>query len=63
MAIKDKKRRYDDPRPGYTRQTFHVKLELLNRFKETAKAEGKTIIQAIEEALENWTYTETDDNE
>lgn len=54
-------RNYDDPRPGYVRQTFYVEIELLNKFKEIARKEGKTLIQAIQEALENWTNYETDD--
>lgn len=51
-------RKYDDPRPGYRRWTVQVDMKLFNDFKKMADKEGKTLIDAMKEAMENWTYTE-----
>lgn len=56
-------RDYDDPRIGYKRHTFHVKVALLERFKRIARLEKKTLIEALEEALENWTGYETESSD
>lgn len=50
---------YDKPKEGYDRWTCHVQIKLLEKFKQVAKAEGKTLIVALQEALENWTNFET----
>ncbi len=49
----------DAPRIGYRRWTSFVNSELLEKFKAVAKKEGKSYVDALEEALENWTYYET----
>lgn len=54
-------RRYDAPRPGYKRWTTQVNIELFKAFCTVAENEDKTLIDAVEEALTNWTYTEGDD--
>jgi hypothetical protein len=50
--------KYDAPRIGYVRWASFVNKELLNKFKEVAKKEKKTYVDALEEALQNWTYYE-----
>jgi hypothetical protein len=50
------KRKYDAPRPGYVRYTVYVKSDLLKDLKTVANLEKKTVLQAVEEALKNWTY-------
>lgn len=67
LAVEKRKKRkqypralnYDKPREGYDRWTCHVRIELLQKFKEVAKSERKTLIVALQEALENWTNFET----
>ncbi len=54
-------RKYDDPRPGYQRWTVQVRKKLLKDFKGVADKEDKSYVDAINEALENWTYVENDD--
>lgn len=54
-------RKFDDPRPGYVRWTTQVREKLLKEFKKVADKENKTLIDAVNEALENWTYAENDD--
>ena len=49
-------RRYDAPRFGYIRWSTQVKPELLKDFKKVAENEDKVLIDAVEEALTNWTY-------
>jgi len=50
--------RRDAPRVGYIRWTSFVDEELLKKFKEVAKSENKSFVDALNEALENWTnYT------
>lgn len=51
-------RKYDAPRPGYRRWTTQVEIKLFNEFRKTAEKEGKTLIDAIKEAMENWTYVD-----
>lgn len=47
--------RADAPRVGYVRWTSFVNEELLQKFKEVARNEKKTYVEALNEALENWT--------
>lgn len=49
-------RKFDAPRPGYKRWSTQVKVELLKDFYQVAENEDKVLIDAVEEALENWTY-------
>ena len=49
---------YDKPRDGYKRWTTFVRTDLLKAFKEVAASEGKPLLVAVEEALENWTNYE-----
>lgn len=56
-------RKYDAPRTGYRRWTTQVKIDLFEKFCEVAANEDKVLIDAVEEALTNWTYTEGDDHE
>jgi|DEB19_MinimDraft_3_1074340.scaffolds.fasta_scaffold72213_2 hypothetical protein len=53
-------RRYDAPRAGYRRWTTQVRLDLFEDFCKVAANEDKVLIDAVEEALENWTYHEGD---
>jgi hypothetical protein len=53
-------RRYDAPRPGYRRWTTQVRLDLFEDFVKVARNEDKVLIDAVDEALTNWTYEETD---
>ena len=48
-------RKRDAAPSGYQRWTAFVRVDLLERFKRIAEKEGKTFLQALEEALENWT--------
>ena len=57
------KRPYDAPRQGYRRWTTYVKLDLFSDFCKVAENEDKVLIDAVEEALENWTYHEGDMDE
>lgn len=54
------KRRFDEPRPGYRRWTTQVRLDLFEQFRTMAANEDKVLIDAVEEALENWVNVETD---
>lgn len=47
--------RADAPRIGYIRWCSYVDKDLLKKFKEVAKSENKTLVEALKEALENWT--------
>ena len=49
-------RKPDAPRPGYKRWSTQVKVELLKDFYQVAENEDKVLIDAVEEALQNWTY-------
>lgn len=60
MTDQKPKRKYDEPRPGYLRATFLLKEQLLKDFKAVAVKEEKTILEAVNEALENWTYFDDD---
>jgi hypothetical protein len=51
----------DAPKVGYIRWTCYVEEELLAKFKEVAAMEGKSLVQAINEALDNWTYFEVEE--
>jgi hypothetical protein len=53
-------RKFDAPRPGYKRWTTQVKVELLADFYQVAANEDKVLIDALEEALTNWTYHDGD---
>ena len=58
---RERKPGYDAPRDGYQRWAIQVKSELLKRFKLVAENEDKTLIDAHQEALENWVnYDEKD---
>jgi hypothetical protein len=56
------KRKYDAPKEGYQRFTAYVSIKLVNDFKKIANLEQKTFSAALEEAIQNWTYTETDND-
>jgi hypothetical protein len=56
-------RKFDAPRPGYKRWTTQVKVELLADFYQVAANEDKVLIDALEEALTNWTYHDGDIHE
>lgn len=59
MASKKKRARgYDEPRPGYVRWCTYVDIKLLEAFKKVAIKENKSFMDAVKEALENWTYAE-----
>ena len=51
----------DAPKVGYVRWTCYVEEELLIKFKDVAATEGKSLVQALNEALDNWTYFEVAD--
>lgn len=53
-------RRYDAPRQGYRRWTTQVRLDLFADFCKVAENEDKVLIDAVEEALSNWTYYDGD---
>lgn len=55
-------RRRDAAPVGYQRWTAFVRVDLLERFKSIAEKEGKTYLQALEEAVENWTDYAPDEN-
>jgi hypothetical protein len=57
---KKEPRKPDAPRPGYKRWSTQVKVELLKDFYEVADNEDKVLIDAVEEALSNWTYQDGD---
>ena len=57
------KKRYDKPPEGYQRYTVYIKTALLERFKKVANAEDKSLVQAVEEAIENWTNWDGDKHE
>jgi hypothetical protein len=56
-------RKPDAPRPGYKRWTTQVKIDLFEDFMKVAANEDKVLIDAVEEALENWTYDNGDTHE
>lgn len=56
-------RRYDAPRKGYKRWTTQVRIELFEEFCKVAANEDKVLIDAVEEALFNWTYPDGDTND
>ena len=60
MAENKPKKAWDAPREGWVRYTIYVNEDLLKKFKETAWNEKKSIVEAIDEASQNWVYT-TDD--
>lgn len=60
--MEKQKRKYDAPKPGYQRFTAYVSIKLVNDFKKIANLEQKTFSAALEEAMKNWTYTETDND-
>jgi hypothetical protein len=55
-------RAFDAAPAGYQRWTAFVRSDLLEQFKRIAKAENKTFLKALEEALENWTYDPDSDS-
>jgi len=56
-------RKPDAPRPGYRRWTTQVRMDLYEKFCEIAANEDKVLIDAVEEALTNWTYHDGDIHE
>jgi len=58
--IKKPLRKPDAPRPGYRRWTTQVRLDLFEDFMKVAANEDKVLIDAVEEALTNWTYYDGD---
>lgn len=58
MKKSDVPRKYDAPRPGFRRWTVQVEIKLFEEFKEVARKENKSLIDAVREAMENWTYVE-----
>jgi hypothetical protein len=56
-------RKRDAPRPGYKRWTTQVRIDLFDDFMKVAANEDKVLIDAVEEALENWTYHDGDIHE
>jgi hypothetical protein len=54
VKYKIRKDGYDKPRDGYVRYTVYLEAHLLQKFKEVAANEGKSMIEAIKEAVENW---------
>jgi hypothetical protein len=56
-------RKRDAPRPGYKRWTTQVRIDLFEDFMKVAANEDKVLIDAVEEALENWTYHDGDIHE
>ncbi len=55
---RDYKPGYDKPRDGYVRYTIYLDSELLQKFKELAAQEGKSMLEAANEAIGNWVYVE-----
>ena len=53
-------RKPDAPRPGYKRWSTQVQIKLLTDFFQVAANEDKVLIDAVEEALSNWTYQDGD---
>jgi len=53
----------DAPRPGYRRWTTQVRIDLFEKFCEVAANEDKILIDAVDEALTNWTHHEGDTHE
>lgn len=49
---------YDKPRDGYVRYTVYLDAELLQKFKDMAAEEGKSMLEAANEAIGNWVYVE-----
>lgn len=49
---------YDKPREGYVRYTIYLDAELLQKFKDMAAEEGKSMLEAANEAIGNWVYVE-----
>ena len=45
---------YDKPRDGYVRYTVYLDAELLQKFKDMAAEEGKSMLEAANEAIGNW---------
>jgi hypothetical protein len=45
---------YDKPREGYVRYTIYLDAELLQKFKDMAAEEGKSMLDAANEAISNW---------
>lgn len=56
-------RKYDAPRVGYRRWTTQVRIDLFKDFCREAENEDKVLIDAVEEALTNWTYHDGDVHE
>jgi hypothetical protein len=52
---------YDKPRDGYVRYCTYVNQSNLAELKLLAKKEGKTVYEAINEAIENWVNYEPND--
>jgi hypothetical protein len=47
-------KRYDAPKAGYTRKTFHVEKITLQNFQARCDIEGITYSEGVSEALQNW---------
>jgi hypothetical protein len=45
---------YDKPREGYVRYTIYLEAELLEKFKDLAAEEKKSMLEAANEAISNW---------
>lgn len=58
--IRDYKPGYDKPREGYVRYTIYLDAELLQKFKDIAAQEGKSMLEAANEAIGNWVYVENE---
>lgn len=50
----ERKPGYDKPRDGYVRYTVYLEADLLQRFKDVAAMEKKSLLQAVNEAVQNW---------
>ena len=50
----ERKQGYDKPREGYVRYTVYIEANLLQSFKDMAAMEKKSMLQAVNEAVENW---------
>lgn len=51
---------YDKPRDGYVRYTVYLDAELLQKFKDMAAEEGKSMLEAANEAIGNWVYVDNE---
>lgn len=58
MKKNPSRKKYDEPRPGFRRWTMYVDIKLFEQFKKIAQLENKSLIDALKEAMENWTYVE-----